>query len=364
MIYSKEIKEKYLGFDDQLLMLFGVPVLALLIHTIFNTEFNYNSPVLFFAEWLESIYYTGLHWLMTRLIIVEIRKRYADFESSSKRILLQVLLTIVFSILFAPLFSFFLELIGRSCDFSMLINHHEEMKMTTVLLITVLMVFIYEVIYFYHQLRKSILEKEAVKQAHIQSQWEGLRNQVNPHFLFNSMNTLMSIIDEDSNLAKQFLKRLSKVYRYILESREGQLIPLSEEMEFIHSYVFLQQERFKGKLEVKFDLPDFYSSYRIVPMSLQILFENAIKHNIISSRRPLTIEVYVTRNPDMLVVKNNLQRKEQVIDSTKLGLENLRKRYAFITREEIWVREEAQSFVVSIPLIHPDKVFTHASADY
>ena len=117
-------------------------------------------------------------------------------------------------------------------------------------------------------------------------------------------------------------------------------------------------------MEVDFDLSDLFSQYRIVPMSLQILFENAIKHNIISTRRPLTIEVYVTRNPDMLVVKNNLQRKEQVINSTKLGLENLRKRYAFITRQEISVQEEAPSFIVSIPLIHPDKVFTYESADY
>jgi len=129
---------------------------------------------------------------------------------------------------------------------------------------------------------------------------------------------------EDQQLAVSFLKRLSKVYRYVLESRDEQLIPLSRELDFIESYVFLQQE-------------------------LQILFENAIKHNIISKRSPLYIQVFL--EDDRLVIQNNLQRKEQVMDSTKVGLENIRTRYQYFTEKELEVKEVNGFFVVKIPII-------------
>ena len=203
------------------------------------------------------------------------------------------------------------------------------------------------------------MEKESVKRAHIQSQWEGLRNQVNPHFLFNSMNTLMNIIGTDQDLAKRFLIKLSKVYRYILESREDPLIPMKEELEFIYSYVFLQQERFKGNLKVQIDISREWIDHYIVPLSLQVLFENAIKHNVISSRRPLQIQVSVNSDGTCLEVRNNLQRKSQVIHSTKVGLENLQKRYELLTGKDIEVLETETFFAVSIPLIPAYKIVPH-----
>lgn len=360
MIYSKETREKYLGFDDKYLMLVGVPILSILIQFLFSKPvFNFSDITSFTFEFLESLYFTSLHWLSTRFMIVELRKKFPDFEFAQKRIFIQFSLAFAGGIILGPVFHMiYHHLIGSFLNI-ISIHDHDEIKMPAVLLIILLMVAIYEVIYFYHQLKHSILEREAVKQAHIQSQWEGLRNQVNPHFLFNSMNTLMGIIDEDSILAKRFLKKLSKVYRYILESREDPLIPLDHEMEFIHSYVFLQQERFRGKLNVDFDISEQYGQYRIVPMSLQILFENAIKHNVISNKRPLSIEVFVQKNPDRLIIKNNLQLKTQVIDSTKLGLENLKKRYAFFTADQVQVEDTDGYFTVKIPLIHPDKNIVH-----
>jgi len=211
------------------------------------------------------------------------------------------------------------------------------------------MIAVYEAIYFYYQLKESIVEREQAKQEQIRSELAGLRNQVNPHFLFNSMNTLMNIVTEDQQLAVSFLKKLSKVYRYVLENRAEQIIPLSKELDFIHSYVFLQKERFKGNLEVKIDVPEKYLDQHIIPLSLQILFENSIKHNIISRRKPLCIEVFIEHGK--LIIRNNLQRKEQVMDSTKVGLENIKTRYRFFTEEQVEIKEDEKYFSVAIPLL-------------
>ena len=163
------------------------------------------------------------------------------------------------------------------------------------------------------------------------------------------MNTLMNLVVADQQLAVSFLKKLSKVYRYVLESRDEQLIPLDRELDFIRSYVFLQEERFKGNFEVDIQIPDSYLHHKIIPLSLQILFENAIKHNIISRKKPLRIEVFIEE--EKLVVRNNLQRKEQVMHSTKVGLENIKTRYNYFTNKAVEVLENEEYFIVKIPII-------------
>ncbi len=217
--------------------------------------------------------------------------------------------------------------------------------------ITLFCLAVYEGVYFYNQLKTFIIEKEKAKRDHMQSQLEGLRNQVNPHFLFNSLNTLVNIITEDPTLAIRFLNQLSHVYRYILEVKEAPLVPLSEELDFLQSYVFLQQERFNGNLIVNIDVPTSYLQHKIVPFSMQILFENAIKHNIISAKKPLSVQVYVSEE-HKLVVANNLQRRQQVMDSTKVGLANIKSRYRLITNELVIVQEDSNYFSVSLPLIN------------
>ncbi|NJL76659.1 MAG: histidine kinase [Saprospiraceae bacterium] len=219
-------------------------------------------------------------------------------------------------------------------------------------LIILMFVAIYESIYFYHQLRISILETEQAKQEHIRSQLEGLRNQVNPHFLFNSLNTLMDLVVESPSIAVNFLQRLSHVYRYILEIRENPTVTVAEELEFIKSYIFLQEERFKGNLKVDVEVPERYYQHQVVPLSLQILFENAIKHNVISSKKSLTITVTVENGK--IIVKNNLQRKNQVMDSTKVGLENVRNRYRLISDSKVDIVENNEYFIVGLPLIAPN----------
>jgi LytS/YehU family sensor histidine kinase len=214
---------------------------------------------------------------------------------------------------------------------------------------TIMIIAIYESIYFMNELRKSVEEKEMLKRESLNAQLNALRTQVNPHFLFNNLNTLSSIIPENPNQAVEFVQQLSKVYRHILEVENEKSIPLSDELEVLSAYAFLLQTRFGDNLDIKIDVPKEKLSKRIVPLSLQILMENAIKHNIVSSDKPLKVHVFAENGN--LVVRNNLQKKNQVNESTGIGLDNIRNRCKLMGDGEVKVTESGTTFTVSIPLL-------------
>lgn len=208
----------------------------------------------------------------------------------------------------------------------------------------------YEMGYFFERWKASLLETEKLKTQHIQAQLETLKNQLSPHFLFNSLNTLISLIPEDAQLATRFAEELSRVYRYILQNQGRELVSLRTELSFIRSYVFLQGIRFGNNLQVDYQIEEKYLDDQIAPLTLQMLVENAIKHNVVSVSRPLHIQIYID-NGQSIIVKNNLQRKISLPESTKIGLENIRQRYQLLSHQTIDVIATAQNFMVALPLI-------------
>jgi hypothetical protein len=180
------------------------------------------------------------------------------------------------------------------------------------------------------------------------SQLEALKNQIDPHFLFNSLSTLSSIIEEGGPSAAGFVQELSRVYRYVLQTRSSTLVSLSEEIGFIRSYGFLMSKRFGDNIAIYLDVPEPALSLRIVPFALQLLVENAIKHNIVSAKKPLRVRVSV--DGGRLVVANNLQRKTVAVPSSRVGLENLGKRCVLVTGRDILVAEGDGEFRVEVPL--------------
>jgi two-component system, LytTR family, sensor kinase len=219
------------------------------------------------------------------------------------------------------------------------------------ILTTTLVIFIYESAYFYQKWQKVVLEKEHLEKIHLATQLEGLKNQVNPHFLFNSLNTLAYLIPEDQEKSVRFVEKLSKVYRYILDIKDAKLVTVQSEIDFIQSYIFLLKERFGENLIIEIDIPASFLSKELLPLALQILFENAIKHNVISALKPLTIKLY-TQN-EKIVVSNNIQPKQQVIDSTGFGLNNISNRYELIAGKKIEIipKDENANFTVKLPLL-------------
>jgi two-component system LytT family sensor kinase len=195
------------------------------------------------------------------------------------------------------------------------------------------------------QLKAERLEKEAIL-----AQFEALKIQLSPHFLFNSLSILTSLVHEDADLSEQFIKQLSKAYRYLLEQRDQDLVPLRTEVDFIQSYTFLIKIRFENKFEVSIDIPEnVLNTYRIAPLTLQLLVENVVKHNRMSIREPLRVNIYCEN--EFLVVENPLQDRDQPEPSTGVGLPNIISRYAMLTDRAIQYGPHNDSFVVKIPLL-------------
>ncbi len=201
---------------------------------------------------------------------------------------------------------------------------------------------------FFFNWRQSAVDAERLKRESIKAQYESLKNQVNPHFLFNSLNVLTNLVYEDQERAVRFIKQLSEVYRYVLDTRDKEIVPIQQEITFVDSYLFLQRIRFGEKLVAQVEVPE--EDGFVAPLALQLLVENAIKHNEVSAECPLHIRV--RREADFLVVSNTLQRKSVIPEpSSGLGLENLKNRYAFLSDTPVAIIETAQQFVVKVPIL-------------
>ncbi|MEM6965993.1 MAG: histidine kinase [Bacteroidota bacterium] len=336
-----------LGFNDRWLMLAGIPIVAFIINVImFPNQFSDNPSEFFYHCATIGVIHTAVYWIIFRYVTAYFIERYPSSKQVWQRIFTQFGLMLI---------GYFVVKYGLGMILGKIVPHLYEGKprnlpeMLGSFMAIFMMWAIYESIIFYTKLQKSIQEKELLQKENIRSQLEGLKNQVNPHFLFNSLNTLTYLIPEDPDKAVNFVQKLSKVYRYILEIRDKKIIRISEELEFLNAYVFLLKERFGENLDIDIHIPQEYYQSKIVPLSLQILFENAIKHNIISTQRPLTIKVFVEKNK--LIIKNNLQKKNQVISSTKMGLQNIKNRYQFFTDKEVDVIVTPNSFLVALPLV-------------
>lgn len=194
-----------------------------------------------------------------------------------------------------------------------------------------------------------LLHKAQAEKEHILSQFEILKNQINPHFLFNSMNVLASLIPKAPVKAVDFTTRFAHLYRKILQLREQLIIPLSQELEFVQSYLYLQKMRFAENLQVAIDIENQHQQSCVPPFALQILLENAIKHNIVSEDMPLKVRIF-TENQQLKVI-NNLQTRGTKPDSTKIGLSNLRARYQLITDAPISFEATNDQYIATLPLI-------------
>jgi len=335
-----------IGIDDRPLMWIGIPLLSFLIPLLLFGGTLSNGFLAYLPKWGVSFAYTISYWLVCRRIFIVFRRRYPYAYQTTRRLL--------YTGLYLLLAFFSIELIlGLACMPLMKYSSQETASryqlMTGSFLIVALVSTIYESIYFYQNWKHTLLEAEQLRREQVESQLEGLKSQVNPHFLFNSLNTLAYLIPEDEERAVQFVQKLSRVYRYILEMRDKKLVSLEDELQFLRSYTFLVQERFADNLKVEVDIPEGLRQRKMVPLALQLLMENAIKHNVISQLHPMCIRIYT--EDGKLCVANQLQRKRQVSRSTGLGLENIKNRYSYFTDERVRVEEEGERFLVCLPLL-------------
>ncbi len=207
------------------------------------------------------------------------------------------------------------------------------------------------ILYFFGEYRRQWSEAEELRRHNEQAQLQLIKSQVNPHFLFNNLNVLSGMVIRDNPEANRFIEAFSKVYRYILNNQQKELVELRSELEFIQPYLFLLQKRFGEGLSVTIDIPEQYQNRHVVPAALQMLIENAIKHNVVSRNRPLHILIRAGAD-DTLLVQNNLQPRLMKEPSTQIGLMNIRKRYEGISGRSVMVHRNNDRFEVNLPLLH------------
>ncbi len=346
---TKTMQKNNIGFDDFYFRIIGIPLIGIFVPLVFFNR-PFDSDVYWISVFI-SILYATIYWHLCRYIFILANQKFPSIKQNKKRLKFVFIYCGLIILLLCPLVHKVIEpLLGVG-------KHPELMKLRPTMLqiyaANVTMHFaiasIYESIRNFNFWETSELEKEKLEKEHLNSQLEGLKSQVNPHFLFNSLNTLIHLIPEDTQRSVNFVQQLAKIYRYFLETENEKIVPLKQEMDFVRSYTFLLKERFGDNLHIEIDNKNTCEDCLIVPFSLQLLLENCIKHNIISNDKPLTINILI--NNDFLLVKNNLQLKNQNQESTGVGLRNIENRYRLLGKETMEVEKTEREFCVRLPLL-------------
>jgi len=270
-------------------------------------------------------------------------------EETIKRILIGIIgstiLTLVGLFFLRALTSVFLY----NISFDNFIQNESWQGYSFGLWITLTIVTVFHVIYFYNRYQKNKIKEQKVIAGTASAKFDALKNQLDPHFLFNSLNVLTSLIEENPKNAQKFTTSLSKVYRYVLEQKNKDLITVDEELNFARTYMSLLKMRFEDS--IIFEIPEQASNpeSKVVPLSLQLLLENAVKHNMVTSSKPLHIKIY--EKAGMLIVENNLQPKQIVKKSSGVGLENIKQRYQLLSNKTVSINQSTSSFAVAIPML-------------
>jgi two-component system, LytTR family, sensor kinase len=353
-MFSNSKNEIKYEFNDFWFRLLCTPLVGFLIPPVFFNRTIENT----YDFWLKvsiSTFYTAIYWIICRYFFIRGNEKFNRVEDNTKRIVWILTLCFTFIFTFCNISHLCIEpYLGVEIHNMPSTNQINAASFVSFIAIAGM----YESMRYAQLWKNTLIEKEQLEKENLSSQLEGLRNQVNPHFLFNSLNTLIQIIPENPDTAIRFVRQLSKVYRYILEMKDSSTTSLSNELEFLNAYIFLLKERFGDNLKINTAvniLEEGQCDAQIVPLALQIVLENAIKHNIISTEKPLKIEIYV-ESGTKLIVRNNLQRKNQVQEGTGTGLQNINNRYALVSGKQIDVIVTPQYFTVVMPLLKIETV--------
>ena len=240
-----------------------------------------------------------------------------------------------------------INMIFGNQNFEDVVHHFLQNELKGLLISWIIGITIGSLFFFYMEWNYALKREQKLKEEKLIFQYETLKNQVNPHFLFNSLNTLSSLVSKDSSLSQKFIAKFSSIYRYILENQQKDLVPLKEEIKFVDDFFFLQKIRDNGKIDLTIEIENL-EKYEILPISLQLLIENALKHNAATKENPLKIRV--SRQDDYLLVENNLEPKMRLEPSSKIGLKNLKERVKLVMNGVLTINQSTDIFSVKMPI--------------
>ena len=326
-----------------------------------QVEFSHSYTLHIFLDTILISLMLIIIWEGNLRINTQLDRKFKWEIKPFSRLFLQIILNTVFSaiviIVMTILYDLFLSVVISDYNTREQINDSFPVLQNVFYLFIFTFLFyqlVFISVYFFKQWSKTSLEAERLKRENLDSQLRALQNQVNPQFLFNSLNSLVTLINDDKYKATKFVEELANVYRYLLQQQEDHLVRVSDELKFINSYIYLQQTRSGENLKTEIKVDEKFDNYLIAPQTLQILIENAIKHNIISSDKPLTIKIYNSER--CIIVENNLQRKISTQQKTGIGLQNIINRYKILGYKSISIDEINNHFRITIPIISPGEV--------
>ena len=307
------------------------------------------------GEWqdfLLSLLINGTLWVFigtgSGMLVDWLDGKIPWLEAPVKRVLVSLVLMIAYALVVAMLVLFLYAGLIYGVTPRQAINNIDYTFPLSVVLITLFVGTFMHGRGFFLAWKNSIRDAEEHKRAALAARHEALKNQVNPHFLFNSFNVLSNLVHKDADLADEFIRQLSKVYRYVLETQQHELISLQQEMEMLEAYLFLLEIRFGKGLEVETRV-EVQPDDAVVPLTLQMLTENAVKHNVASKKAPLRLSI--TRQNGTLTIKNSLQLKGNEQSSLGVGLPNIQERYRYLCGQELEVESTTDTFSVKVPIL-------------
>ena len=326
----------------------SMPVIDFVLNYILYDDAVFRNGAVWAYSFPLILVLGAASWYTQSLLQNWIQQRYPTLKQTRMRVqrmALVVIPTMSVSVAFIFLVYDYFNIVGyrlrpNDLEYGLLVGFSVNLVYST----------LYEMDYVMERMKESILEKESLKQEALQHEFDTLKNQVNPHFLFNCFNTLSSLISEDKERAEVFLNELSKVYRYLLRNNEDGLSTVENEIRFIRSYYGLLRTRHGEALQMTIEIDKRYSPYLLPSLTLQLLVENVVKHNQLSKTHPLVIEIFTTAG-NKLVVNNNLQRRTVKAPSNRVGLDNIKAKYDLLNQPGFQLMEDGKNFTVVLPLI-------------
>ncbi|WP_133272128.1 sensor histidine kinase [Hymenobacter radiodurans] len=340
--------------QDRQLLLFGVPIVSLMM-LLPEANYAFQSVPAFLVSWAISLLYTLIIWLGTRTIWQWLCRRYPQVGQTAVRLWWLATACIVYSSLATVAITVSLTMILPPALFGALSTERLLVQVLVNLVPTSVVMLVYESQHFFQQWEQNVRRAEQLTQAGVQSQLEALQNQLDPHFLFNSLNTLSALIEPGNAAAQEFVEQLADVYRYVLLSREKVTVPLAEELAFVDTYVALQKVRFRDNLRVEQHIPAEALEQHVAPLSVQLLVENALKHNVVSRENPLELRLTADPATGYLTVENALRpRLAGLAPGTGTGLRNVQHRYELLhAPQPVEISTANRWFRVRLPLLGP-----------
>jgi sensor histidine kinase YesM len=331
-------------YKGEISMLLGIPIVGFLLTFVFN-EGNleyWTIDHLIFS--LISTFVTAINWIICRFIVIKLWNKYPWHLKTRKHILVEAPVLIIFTVLMMAINAIFFHFYTDE-----VVPLEQFLRNTAVILILVFgLVTYHEAMFFYYQWKENFNKSMLLEKSNLQAEYNLLKSQVNPHFLFNSLNTLTTYVDKNPE-AVDYIQKLSEFLRYSIDEKNQGVKTLKEEVQIAEKYIQLQKYRFIDNLQYRINIDEKYFNSKLPSLSIQSLAENAVKHNMISKNTALIIEIF-TDNDEYLVIENSYQPRENT-DSTRQGLNNLMQRLSYITEKKLMTTIENGKFIVKVPLV-------------